>query len=126
MIRSSIASALIILAAVHPAAAHWEYTQWGMTADQVIVASGGKARAMPSARHYRNDTGGYEISVEGRTQGPPRLSIGFQFDLRGGGLQCVISNAAGDDVEALLALMVQRYGAPTSDDSFGTTRTMQW
>ena len=126
MIRSSVVSALIILAAVHPAAAHWEYTRWGMTADQVIAASGGKARAMPPARHYRNDAGGYEISVEGRTQGPPRLSIGFQFDLRSGGLQCVISNAVGDDAEALRALMLQRYGAPASEESFGTTQTMQW
>ena len=126
MIRFSVVSALMVLAAASPAAADWEYTRWGMTADQVIAASGGKAKAMPPGRYYRNDAGGYEISVEGRTRGPPRLSIGFQFDLRSGGLQCVISNAVGDDAETLLALMVQRYGAPISDDSFGTTRTMQW
>ena len=59
-------------------------------------------------------------------QGPPRLSIGFQFYLRGRGLQCVISNAVGEDVEALQALMIQRYGAPASEASFGTTRIMQW
>ncbi len=81
---------------------------------------------MPSACRNRNDEGAYEISVEGRTQGPTRLSIGFRFDLRGGGLQCVILNAIGEDVEVLRSVMVQRYGATASEASFGTAWTLQW
>src|SRR4051812_32640755 len=98
---ATIAAGLMIAAAAHPAAARWEYPQWRQAAEQVIAASGGKARALPPARRYRDDAGGSAITVEGTAQGPPRLSIGFQFDLVNGGLRCVISNAAGDDTEAL-------------------------
>ncbi|MDO9714209.1 hypothetical protein [Paracraurococcus lichenis] len=40
----TITAALMVAAAASPVLAHWEYTQWGMTAEQVIAASGSKAR----------------------------------------------------------------------------------
>lgn len=44
----------------------------------------------------------------------------------GGGLRCVIMNATGDDADALRSQLLQRYGAPADESSFGPTRTLQW
>jgi hypothetical protein len=112
--------------AATPASADWEYTRWGMTAEQVISASGGQAHAMPASRRYRDGGGQFEITVEASDPGPPRMTIGFQFGLPGGDLQCVLINAMGGDADGLLAQFLRRYGAPDSDSSFGPTRTLEW
>ena len=123
---STIAAGLVVAALATPASAHWEYTRWGMTAEQVVAASGGKARPVPAARRHRDEAGGYEITVEGTEPGSPRLAFGFQFDLPGGGLRCVIANATGGDADRLRSQLVQRLGPPADGSSFGPTRTLQW
>ncbi|RAI55904.1 hypothetical protein [Roseicella frigidaeris] len=125
MKRLFLAAGLTIAAAA-PASADWEYTRWGMTAEQVISASGGRAHAMPASRRYRDDAGHFEITVDASDPGPPRTSIGFQFGLPSGGLQCVLINATGSDADGLLARFLERYGAPDSDDSLGPTRMLEW
>ena len=125
MKRLAFAAALMA-AATGRASADWEYARWGMTAEQVVAASGGKARPMPPARRYRSDEDRYEITVESSVAGPPRLSVGFQFDLPGGGLRCVLINATGDDADALRSQLLQRYGKPVEDSAFGSVRTLRW
>jgi hypothetical protein len=124
MKRFTLAAYLTIAAA--PASADWEYTRWGMTAEQVIKASGGRAHAMPASRRYGDNAGQFEITVEASDPGPPRTTIGFQFGLPSGGLQCVLINAMGNDADSLIAQFQQRYGAPDSDDSLGPTRMLEW
>lgn len=108
------------------ARADWEYTRWGMTADQVIAASHGAASMMPEARRFRDEADHFEITVQAKPSGPPVSDIGFEFDLPGGGLRCVIYNATGNDVDALRAQMVQRYGKPTKNSGDETMREMIW
>ena len=43
-------AALLIGPAAH---ADWQYTKWGMTPEQVVAASGGKAALLPAARRPR-------------------------------------------------------------------------
>lgn len=44
--------AAVILAA-SPAAAHWQWTKWGMTPDQVVAAGGTKAALAPTEPRWR-------------------------------------------------------------------------
>ena len=88
------ALALAAFAVPRPAAADWEYTRWGMTAEQVIAASRGAASIVPIDSRYRNEDEEYEITVEAVTSGPPVLNIGFMFDIPGGGLNSTIAGLA--------------------------------
>lgn len=54
--RSAIISGAIALAFAGPAHADWEYTKWGMTVDQAIKASGGKAKAYSAAESASKST----------------------------------------------------------------------
>jgi hypothetical protein len=125
-----VALALAAFAVPRPAAADWEYTRWGMTAEQVIAASRGAASIVPIDSRYRNEDEEYEITVEAVTSGPPVLNIGFMFDIPGGGLKCVVYNASGFDADAVRAMLVQRYGKPIKESSFtfgrSQARTLSW
>lgn len=125
MIRTIIIAVLAI-GTVAPAFADWDYTHWGMTAQQVIAASNGAAHVMPPGRRYRDEAAGFEISVEATSKGPPRTDIGFEFDLPGGGLRCVLVNATGDDADLLRAQLVQRYGKAPNESEFGSLHTWSW
>jgi hypothetical protein len=125
-----LALALAVSAVPRPAAADWDYTRWGMTAEQVIAASRGAASLVPVDSRYRNEDEDYEITVEATTSGPPVLNIGFMFGIPGGGLKCVLYSASGPDAEAVQAMLVQRNGKPIKDSSFtlgrSQTRTLNW
>ena len=120
---------LLALGLTAPAAAEadWAYTRWGMTPDQVVAASGGTVKMLPSAQRTRNDYDQWELAAEGRyMDGKLGLTVGFTFDTGKGGLKCVMYNALGADAEALRLALINRYGKPSSESSFAATHTLTW
>jgi hypothetical protein len=109
------------------ARADWAYTHWGMTADQVAASSSGAVKVLPAAGRTRDEADHWELAAEGAYRdGALALRVGFTFDTDRGGLKCVLYNVSGDDVEALQAVLLKRYGKPVHESSFGDTRMVTW
>ncbi len=109
-----------VLAGAPVARADWGFTHWGMTPEQVLGASGDTAHLIAPAAHTRDVADNWEVAVEGVVcDGGLTLDGGYMFDMRGGGLRCVVYNAAGDDVGKLRDSLLSRYGRPGKDSAFG-------
>lgn len=96
---------------VHPAMANWQFTKWGMTPEQVIAASGGKA-SMTSAENLRSRSAG---SLTAKVEMP--YSVGefefradFSFD-QNNQLAEVTLNLKKGTMSALRVALEQKYGA---------------
>lgn len=103
---------LSVLAVAPPAHADWQYTRWGMTPEQVVAASSGKATLLPAGQRPRMPpletvaTGEFEDAAL-------TLRTAFSFNTDGGGLACVFYGLTGrDGADAFKALLVSRYGRP--------------
>jgi hypothetical protein len=114
-----------------PAAAHWEYARWGMTAAQVIAASRGGVRALPPAERRAVPSARMEYRAAGEFRsGSLRLSVAFAFDARNGGLVCVSARGDAAQGAAVKARLERLFGAPqergsdpaSGTQSFGWTR----
>lgn len=120
--RAALAIAFCCLAT--PAAAHWEYTRWGMTQQQVVAASRGAVRALPSQERRRVPAARMEYRASGEFRsGPLRLTVAFAFDNRNGGLVCVSARGEASQAEALRGRIERSFGAPASrglDPATGT------
>jgi hypothetical protein len=96
------------------ARADWQYTRWGMTPEQVVAASGGKAELLPEKERPRIPP--LTTAAKGYFEdGALRLRTTFSFNTEGGGLMCVwygVGNHADDD--AFKAMLIKRYGPPQS------------
>lgn len=102
-------AALLIGPAAH---ADWQYTKWGMTPEQVVAASGGKAALLPSARRPRIPP--LETAASGEFQdGVLELRTAFSFNTDGSGLACVSYGLMSHDADqAFKASLINRYGPP--------------
>jgi len=108
-----ILAALAALPAM-PAAAHWEYTHWGMSEAQVIAASRGAVRALPPAERRAVPAARMEYRAAGEFRsGGLHLSVAFAFDSRNGGLVCVSARGDSRQAERLRERLEQRFGAPS-------------
>jgi len=105
------ATVLAIVAIVLPstAAAHWEYSQWLMTPDQVVAASSGKAVAQP--RNYGDDIGLQQFLVRGEHKAGGR-AYDIQFYFKKGGTLTLVRTLLKDKTQcdALKAELVKRHG----------------
>jgi hypothetical protein len=109
------------------ASADWAYTHWGMTPEQVAAASGGSVKVLDAGKQTRDDADHWVLAAQGSfVDGALHYSVGFTFDTRTNGLKCVMYNALGPDVATLKAVLIQRYGAPASTDSFGPVEQLTW
>jgi hypothetical protein len=128
MTKCGIISALAVsLASPTAAMADWAYTHWGMTAEQVVAASGGSVKLLPPGERTRNDPDQWELAAQGNfLDGALTLPVGFTFDTKTGGLQCVMYNASGSDVEVLRGLLDKRYGKPKTESDYGSARGSIW
>jgi hypothetical protein len=99
---------------IAPPAAHadWQYTKWGMTPDQVVAASGGKAKLLPAKQRPRIPP--LETAASGEFQdGALELRTTFSFNTDGGGLACVFYGLTSHDGdEAFKTGLISRYGQP--------------
>jgi len=114
-----------------PASAHWEFTRWGMSLQQVVAASRGAVRALPAEERRRMPSARMEYRAAGEFRsGTLRLSVAFAFDARNGGLVCVSARGDAAQGQALRARLMRQFGEPqergrdpaTSTDSFGWTQ----
>ena len=116
-----------ILAGQPVARADWGSTHWGMTPEQVVSASGGMAHLIAPAARYRDDVANWEMAAEGLIHdGDLTLHGGYMFDMRGGGLICVMYNATADDVGKLRDGLIARYGRPSKDSESGPFQDLIW
>jgi hypothetical protein len=100
----ALAAALACLAG--PAQAHWEYTRWGMTQQQVVAASRGAVQTLPPAQRRPVPNARMEYRAAGTFRsGTLRLTVAFGFDARNGGLVCVSAQAEAAQADALRARM---------------------
>jgi hypothetical protein len=109
------------------ASADWAYTHWGMSPEQVAAASRGSVKVLDVGRQTRDDADHWVLAAQGSfVDDALRLDVGFTFDTRTNGLNCVMYNAAGGDVATLKAVLVKRYGKPASASSYGSTEILTW
>jgi hypothetical protein len=96
-----------------PAAAHWEYTRWGMTQQQVIAASRGAVRALPAGERRPVPSARMEYRASGqfRTAGL-QMTVAFAFDGRNGGLVCISARLEEGQADALRARIERQFGPP--------------
>jgi hypothetical protein len=123
------ALALAFAAIATPAAAHWEYTRWGMTQQQVIAASRGAVRALPANERRRVPAARIEYRASGEFRaGTLRLTAAFAFDTRNGGLVCVSARGDASQGPALRARIERAFGAPAERgvDPASGTATFAW
>lgn len=99
--------------AIGPGArADWQYTHWGMTPEQVVAASGGKATLL--AERQRRRLPPFMTAATGTFQdGALALSTSFTFDIASSGLRCVFYGVMdAKDNAALEAALTARFGKP--------------
>jgi hypothetical protein len=122
-----LATATLAVGLSSAASADWAYTHWGMNPDQVATASGGSVKVLDAGKQTRDDADHWVLAAQGSfADGALRLDVGFTFDTRTNGLICVMYNAFGEDVAALKAVLIKRYGKPASTSSYGPTETLTW
>jgi len=105
----------LIATLIAPAAhADWQYTKWGMTPEQVVAASGGKAALLPEKDRPRMPP--LITAAKGEfMDGQIRLRTVFTFNIERMGLACVSYGVSGhSDDEAFKAALIKRHGPPHS------------
>ena len=103
----------LVVSLVAPSArAEWQYTRWGMTPEQVVAASGGRAELLPVARRPRIPP--LVTAATGQfVDGPLRLRTVFSFDIESNGLQCVSYGVSSHaDNNAFKEALIRHYGQP--------------
>lgn len=106
------ASLLVIPSA---AIADWEYTKWGMSPDQVVKASKGKAQQHP--RDADNSTDGADALVSGTYSAAGyNFTTHFRFGKNDGGLSAVLHELKPPSkCGELFASLQNIYGKPDND-----------
>lgn len=108
-------SVMTLLAIASPASAHWQFTAWGMSREQVAGAAHGNATGVdPSTR---GSVDGDKILLEAPyTAGTFNFTAGFGFDSMDHLDRVHLVLQSGDAV-ALRAGLVKKYGDPKHEDS---------
>lgn len=104
---------IVLALTVAPASAHWQFTRWGMTPDQVIKASGGKAAWKQEKDHQ-------ELEMD-YPSGQFTLSVSFVFDASNHLNSIQMTNNA--DAMALMRELKGKYGKPAETDPDGSGYT---
>ncbi|MES2710784.1 MAG: hypothetical protein V4653_04330 [Pseudomonadota bacterium] len=117
---------LIVLALLTatPAAAHWEYTRWGMTEDAVIAASRGAARTLPTAQRRRQGDLDYRAAARIEAEGA-RFRVVFGFGRAG--LRCVSIRAEDPrQAPALRRWITRGFGPPQQVGGDAEQSVLAW
>ena len=110
LVQIICAAAMGVSVSVIPASAHWQFTRWGMTPDQVIKASGGRAA-------WKDVDGQHQELEMDYPSGQYVLSVGFLFDPSSHLNHVEITNTA--DAAALMNQLKGKYGKPAEADKDG-------
>lgn len=124
MVRPALMAVLTLSA--QTAKADWQYTRWGMTPDQVITASSGKAKRLDPA-FMATHPDASPVMGSYRLQSGETASVSFDF--QSNQLVKVSLNGFSDYGTNLPVLLRQTYGAPIFQEisSAGCkTNTTEW
>ncbi|MDB5883483.1 MAG: hypothetical protein JWP43_3361 [Ramlibacter sp.] len=113
-----VAAGLMLTSA---AQADWAFTQWGMTAGQVVAASGGKVKLLTGADRATLAPNVRREAAGSYTDDGIALTVRFVFDpTKGDGLTCVYYGVDNEKQgNALKDLMLKRYGKPRQESKHG-------
>lgn len=130
----SSAIAVVLFAASSGALADWQYAKFGMTVDQVVVASAGKARAEEYPDHDLKPQGESspiakalarsEFSFNGLD-----FSVYFVFDAKSGGLSMIdldLEKGGGKDCDSVLRELQATYGPSETGRRSPIVREFNW
>jgi hypothetical protein len=108
-----LVAALICVPAL--ARADWKYAHWGATPEQLAQASAGAVKALPPASRERHAAPWNSMTAARGTyvEGNLRLNLVFSFDLKSGGLNCIVfTSAKGSPGKLLQKMLFGLYGPP--------------
>ncbi|HBK06405.1 MAG TPA: hypothetical protein DDZ81_11155 [Acetobacteraceae bacterium] len=112
---------LIALPALRAHAA-WEYTEWGMTPEQVVNASHGSVKLLPPNEQQKNDEMKMITKVGGDyTDGDLHVHIKFGFSTLTDKLEMVgyeVTDPKQNDL--LIAWLTKKYGPPAQKSGIET------
>lgn len=109
----------------------WKYARWGQNPDEVAAASGGAVKVLPAAARKKHAAPWNSETAAAGTyiDGALRLRLSFSFDLKGGGLSCIVFEALdGSPNELLKKMFVSQNGPPQSANNDKTLgmETLAW
>jgi hypothetical protein len=110
------ATMMAVIAILTPtlAWADWEYAHWGMSPDQVALASSRAVKVLPPAKRKKHPDFNSETAADGTyTEGALRLGLSFSFDLKNGGLTCVVFTGLDQSQNELLKQSFVRRQRPS-------------
>jgi hypothetical protein len=109
---------------------NWEYARWGMSPEQVAQASGGTVKVLPPAERKKHPAYNSETAAAGTySEGALRLGLSFSFDLKNGGLTCVVFTGLDRSQNELLKQsFIRRNGPPQTTGGLpdGSMDTLAW
>lgn len=106
----------LFLGFVHPAMANWQFTRWGMTPDQVIAASDGKASAMSAEDSRARSAGKLTAKAEmPYITGDYAFRADFSFDPNDKLAEVKLDLKQGS-ISTLRVALEQKYGTPFKRD----------
>jgi len=114
----------VVLGLASSAQAHWQYTKWGMTPEEVVASSNGGAHLDPAAKPQ--DDGGINAVRGSYSAGGKTFDLSFMF--RTGRLTGVTLWEKGNQsgCNDLKATLVGTYGSSTAEDATRTVRSFDW
>jgi hypothetical protein len=124
--RVAAATAIITSLAASPALADWQKTQWGMTKQEVMVATGGIAEK-PSNLHEVHQAGHPSPFQRSYATSEFNFEARYIFDSRGLSQVDLDLRQASEAKCARLHYVLQNaYGAPVEDDDGEVLHTSDW
>ena len=114
------ATALVFLSFTRFGFADWDFTKWGMSLNQVVTASGGRARTLTPDR-AKAESSFIGLSCQAQIASPYTLAglsfqkVNFCFD-GDGRLQSVDLYTGGNDFEQVDRTLAAAFGAPAKSE----------
>ncbi|TAJ91961.1 hypothetical protein EPO44_14190 [bacterium] len=112
-------SVVVAMIAAQPSHADWQYTKWGMTSDEVVTASEGKAKPGKDPRFLEAE----------HSSGRYAFKVSFTFSTSQKRLESVtlyLLDISNSNCGHLAGALFLKYGVPASDDNNKLHRLAIW
>lgn len=124
--KELLLSVLILLSATGSASSDWQYTKWGMSPQQVVAASSGKAKPYPGGHKIGTSPNGqpvYETHFAAYRSGPFGFRASFAFAENKGLIVVALTADSPSDCGDIKNSLLSKYGRPALDnESIGLTK----
>jgi hypothetical protein len=121
--RTTIAAIAVAFMGSGIACADWQYTKWNMSPEQVVGASGGKAKAVsPIGRELDH----LLLRGEEVIEGIKFASYFFFRERKLSAIELGLEHCTESQQRKIATLLVGRYGRPLLDQPEGASLTKTW